>query len=384
MFAKSTLSWSNSLDMEKILIVIGNAGGGHISCAKSVEDAIKKVRPNVDIKIVDLYLLGKFTQNYDFLYYLISRFRLLEKIFNLSYWLVDRSKIFSDIYAFFSVSPLYSVTLKMLKEKQPTLVICNNALTAKVVGKCKKEVGFKYVITVPDMISVSRWFADPNADLIFAPTKKAEGILKTFDSDCNVVSSYYPLREVKKYAGGEVESTRERIFEEYGFKKDIKTVLITGCGFATREIVMKLIKYIKVSDLQFIILTGKDEGLKKVLSTVLKDYSNVMVNGYTISIFDLFAISDVIIAKPGPATLLEIERLGKKAIFTRPVGYQEWGNVEYLLQNPNFVYVGKEFSSIPEKICALMEKEVIEYESDVKDADGIVEYMVESGLMDRL
>ncbi|MFA5623299.1 MAG: hypothetical protein WC981_03665, partial [Candidatus Dojkabacteria bacterium] len=86
------------------------------------------------------------------------------------------------------------------------------------------------------------------------------------------------------------------------------------------------------------------------------------------------------IAKPGPATLLEIERLGKKAIFTRPVGYQEWGNVEYLLQNPNFIYIGNEYNLIEGEIKELLEKEIGEYESPILDSDAIVEYLFKSNL----
>lgn len=189
---------------------------------------------------------------------------------------------------------------------------------------------------------------------------------------------FYPLREVVRYSKEEIDTKRRKLFKEFSFKEDIATILITGCGLATRDIVKDLMYFMKSKDHQFIILTGKDDRLNRRLTERFLYESNVVVKGYTTSILDLFAVSDLIIAKPGPATLLEIERLGKKAIFTRPIGYQEWGNVEYLLQNPNFIYVGEDLELIEEEIKVLLEKEIGGYESPILDSNSIIEYLFKS------
>ena len=44
--------------MKKILIAIGDAGAGHISCANAVSDAIKEVNQDVDIQTIDLFSLS--------------------------------------------------------------------------------------------------------------------------------------------------------------------------------------------------------------------------------------------------------------------------------------------------------------------------------------
>lgn len=361
--------------MKKILIVIGNAGGGHIACANAIENALYKKEKDLKVETVDLFKLSKFTQNYDFFYYLVSRFRVVESIFNLGYWMINRSYIFSEIASFFSTAYLYRPTLKFLKEFNPDIVICNNGPTARVLSKCKKVLDFKYVITVPDLLSVSRWWADSRADLIFSPTIEAEKKLREFCEDCNIVSSYYPLREVPIYTKEMIARIKGVVFKEYGFNIKKKTILITGCGMGTGNIVQGLIGYIWKHDYQFIIMVGRDKLLEKTLRMMLKGYSKVAIQGYTNSILDLFAISDVIIAKPGPATILEIEKVGKKAIFTRPVGYQEWGNVEYLLKNPNFRYVERKYNQRPELIEELMSEKTKKHQSPIKDSSAIVEYL---------
>lgn len=363
------------IDMKKILIVIGDAGGGHIACANAIKSALLRKDSSLEISTVDLFKLSKFTQNYDYFYYLVSRYRLVEKIFNIGYWLINSSRVFSSISSFFNTVFLVKPSLKYIKGYNPDLIICNNGPTAKVLHLCRKKLDFKYVITVPDLLSVSRWWADSRADLIFCPTLEVENILMGYCKGCKCISPYYPLRHIKEYTKREIEQLKRDIFSEYSFKENIPTILITGCGLATREIVKNLISFIKFSGYQFIILTGRDERLKKDLLSKFEGMGNVVVNGYTNSILDLFAVSDLVIAKPGPATLLEIERVGKKAIFTRPVGYQEWGNVDYLLKNPNFRYVGSKYSLMEKEIGGLLGKQVQPYVSPIKGSDELVEYM---------
>ena len=361
--------------MKKVLIVIGNAGGGHIACAKAIEKALLKRNKDLEIEIIDLFQLSIFTKGFDFYYYLVTRFGSVEKFYNFWYWLINKSRVFSELSFLFTSFSLYIPTKKLLKKKRPDLVICNNGPTARVLSMCKKVLDFKYVITVPDLISVSRWWADSRADLIFSPTIEAEKRLREFCEDCNIVSSYYPLREVPIYTEEMIARIKKVVFKEYGFNFRKKTILITGCGMGTGNIVQGLIRYIWKHDYQFIIMVGRDKLLEKTLRIMLKGYSKVAIQGYTNSILDLFAISDVIIAKPGPATILEIEKVGKKAIFTSPVGYQEFGNIEYILKNPNFRYVKRKYNQIPELIEELISEKTKKHQSPIKDSSAIVEYL---------
>lgn len=373
--AQNSFLWSNFVTMRKVLIVIGNAGGGHIACARAVESALLKYDKGLDVEIVDLFQFSLFTKGYDFYYYLITRFRFVEKLYNLGYWLINRSKVFSDIVFLFSVLPLYFPTKKYLKEKKPDLVICNNGPTVRAVGMCKKGLNFKYVITVPDLISVNRWWADARADIIFSPTKEADKILRSYCKECNIVSPYYPLRDVPTYSKEDRVKIKREIFKGYGFDVNKKTILITGCGMGTGNIVQGLMRYIRKHDYQFIIMVGRDKVLGRALKLMFKKNPRVAIQGYTTAILDFFAASDVIIAKPGPATILEVEKVGKKAIFTYPVGYQEWGNVDYLLKNPNFRYVGKRFDLIPEHIEELLTIKTKKHQSLIKDSSAIVGYL---------
>jgi len=70
--AQNSLLCSNFIKMKKVLIVIGNAGGGHIACARAVQSALLEYDKGLDIEIVDLFQFSIFTKGFDFYYYLLQ------------------------------------------------------------------------------------------------------------------------------------------------------------------------------------------------------------------------------------------------------------------------------------------------------------------------
>lgn len=361
--------------MNRVLIVIGNAGAGHISCANTTKDAILKKFPDAEIEIFDMFLLSKVTSAYNFLYYIISRSVVAEAIYNFFYKLIDRYAWYAKFSRILTVGQLRKLNKKFLDEYKPDVVICNNPLTVTVLDDYCQKYGkkFKYYVTVPDLETVSRWWASGEADIVFCPTEESVRRIRGFNEQAKTSCCYYPLREIVPREEGELKQIKRDMFEEIGFDLHKPTVLVTGCGFATGNIIARMHLFIWRSKYQFIILTGRDDVLKKALELEFRGRKNVYISGFTDRIIDLMEISDIVISKPGPATLLEIERLNKRAVFTEPVGYQEYGNVDYLKRNPNFVYVGKEYNRIPEEVENLLKKEIVPYKSNVLDINAIVE-----------
>lgn len=365
--------------MKKILIVIGNAGAGHMSCANTTKEAILKKFPNAKVTIFDMYSLSRITKTYNFFYYVISRSIIAESIYNFFYKLIDKYTWYANFSRILTVRPLRNLNKEFLEKYKPDTIICNNALTVTVIDDYCERFGktFKYYITVPDLVTVSRWWASGHADMIFCPTKECVRRLKVFNREVRTKCCYYPLRRIVPMSSREVASTKRGIFKEIGFDLSKQSVLVTGCGFATGNIIAKMHLFIWKSNYQFIILTGNDHILKKALELEFEGRRNVYISGFTDRIIDLMEVSDIVISKPGPATLLEIERLNKRAIFTKAIGYQEYGNVDYLSKNPNFLYIGSKYRQIPNQLRCLLERDLKSYKSDIKDINSIVESIQE-------
>jgi processive 1,2-diacylglycerol beta-glucosyltransferase len=354
--------------MKKVLILIGEAAGGHIACARALKEAFKDTQYEATIGTVG---------SYDDIYLLISRYRLLEAIFNFFCILVNRSNLVSFFFSKYFVLTLSRNTRKILKRENPDLVISNHAMTALAIGNVRKDFNFKFIVTVPDLITVSRVWIEAKPDILFSPTKECTEKLREYDKEIPIREGCYPLQQIPEYSQEQRESIREGLLKSFALEVTKPTILITGCGLGTRGIIEKMSKVLVDSKYQFIILVGKDKRLKDELQKKYIKNSNILINGYTDKMLEFIITSDIVIAKPGPATVLEVEGLKKKAIFTYPVGYQEWGNVDYLVRNPNFRYIGRDFTNIQGIIDSLLSFEYENYSGEIHDSKDIVNTILE-------
>ena len=80
------------------------------------------------------------------------------------------------------------------------------------------------------------------------------------------------------------------------------------------------------------IVCGKDAFMKKNIERMAKRYPNktIHVYGFIDFMFELMNISDIIVSKGGPATVLEALMLEKPLIVSQYVFGQEKGNVDFV------------------------------------------------------
>ena len=360
----------------KVLILTGDAGAGHMACSRALQTAFKKKSLDVEVDIVDIFKFSSFGRIFDGFLSIVGSFPFAKFLFNLGFRLVDKSKIISMVGYFLLLRGMYKPTLKLIKKENPDLVVSNNPLTTAVVTECRRALDFNYIVTVTDIGTIARWWASENADLIFSPTERATKELLGFSPNCKILTGYYSLRRVERLSEKEISKKKEEFCKKSSFDLNKPIILITGGGISTIKILKKIRKFIKESGYQFVILTGRDKRLEKRLSEEFKDEKRIFIQPFTDEVLTFFSLADVIIAKPGANTVLEMEKLIKKVIFTDTVGYQEVGNVEYLKKNPNFVYVGKEYSRLAQEVENLLDQKTVFYDGGIKDAEAIFEYIL--------
>ena len=361
---------------EKVLIFTASAGAGHISCANALKGALLEKDSTVEVDIVDMFKLSSMTSGYEHIYAILSRFYPFELIFNFFHKMVDRYGWFAKIAEIITVVPLYRPTMRALRQYNPDMVVGNNALLIPVLDKCRKKTEFKYIVTVTDIITVCRWWASPLADIVFVATEEAGKTLKSFTPKCKIVRDYFSYREILPLSDEKYSEVYEYFFSNTKFLPDKPTVLITGGGLSTRKILNTMKPFLLSSNYQFVILTGRDESLRKELQEEFQDRDNILVLGFTDRNLDLMAVVDVVISKLGSVSVVEIEKLNKKAIFTRPIGHQEYGNVEYIKRNKNFVFVGRDTERIGEEIERLLKRDIAPTTAHIQNASAIAEYVL--------
>jgi len=363
-------------EMGRVLIFTASAGAGHISCANALKEALLEKDSTTEINIVDMFKLSSITSGYEHIYAILSRFYPFEKIFNFFHKMIDRYGWFAKIAEIITVVPLYRPTMRALRQYNPDMVVGNNALLIPVLDKCRKKTEFKYIVTVTDIITVCRWWASPLADIVFVATEEAGKTLKSFTPKCKIVRDYFSYREILPLSDEKYSEVYEYFFSNTKFLPDKPTVLITGGGLSTRKILNTMKPFLLSSNYQFVILTGRDESLRKELQEEFQDRDNILVLGFTDRNLDLMAVVDVVISKLGSVSVVEIEKLNKKAIFTRPIGHQEYGNVEYIKRNKNFVFVGRDTERIGEEIERLLKRDIAPTTAHIQNASAIAEYVL--------
>jgi len=364
----------------KVLVLTGDAGAGHMACSRALKVAFKRKSPDLEVEIVDVFKFSPFGRIFDGFLSIVGSFPFAKFLFNLGFRLIDKSKIISKVGYFLLLRGIYKSTLKLIKKERPDLVVSNNPLTTAVVTECRRALDFNYIVTVTDIGTIARWWASDNADLIFSPTERATRELLGFIPNCKILTGYYSLRKVERLSEKEISKKKEEFCKKSSFDLNKPIILITGGGISTIKILKKIQKFIKKSKYQFVILTGRDKRLEKRLREEFVDEQRIFIQPFTDEVLTFFSLADVIIAKPGANTVLEMEKLMKKVIFTDTVGYQEVGNVEYVKSNPNFVFVGKEYGRLPQEVERLLNQKVILCEREINDAEVIVEYILKNGL----
>ena len=124
-----TYSCENNIfksEVKKVLIVIGDVGGGHLSCARAIESAFCAY-DGYEVKIVNLLQLSKQNKFTESVPRLISKYRVLELIFNLAYFLNNNFRWANYILKRNFLNQNFKKSLEVIKDEAPDILILNYA-----------------------------------------------------------------------------------------------------------------------------------------------------------------------------------------------------------------------------------------------------------------
>jgi|GEM_PF-5444032 len=324
----------------KILIVIGDVGNGHRSGANAIKVGLEEVfgKDKVDIQIGDLFrdadlpVFKHSEKSYNYFTEDPLRREFNNMLFNLTntvagFW----------FFATLGIIIAYDKAEEYLDKHQPDLIISVHPVISIAIGRyVETHPQVKFATVATDLVTMQRGWATRNADIVFCPTVQASSSLIDYGlRGTKIIPGLFPINPNFNKA-----RSAKSVLEELKLETKGKyTVLLTGGGLATQSVVKHLDDLISDAEMQFIIIAGKQEDLKKELEVKYSSFNNVAILGYVNNMQDYINAADLIIAKPGPATILEIEIMQKKCLLLSPVGEQEKGNINFARLNPNFLYI---------------------------------------------
>ena len=166
--------------------------------------------------------------------------------------------------------------------------------------------------------------------------------------------------------------------KKHGIPFDKKIVLVVGGGEGLKSTLAIVNAFIfQRCPAHLIVICGKNKVLKTQLEILLKttNISNIQVFGFVSFMPDLINVSDCVITKGGPATVMETLSAGKPLILASYVRGQELGNMLYVVNNNLGWYIPK-----PRKIIKKV-KEIIADDSLLASIEKKIDAMcIQNGL----
>ena len=317
---------------KKILYSIAShAGGGHITCAKAIIDALTQVKGEVyEHKIIDLAARG--TKFWNFI---SNSYGFMSEhtpwLFKFMYYSTNDPSRFKALFNLYY--PLYKNTLfDILNREKPDLILSLFAPPTSFLVRGVRELKWDVpvIAVVLDPISVHASWVDPGITRQVVATEEARQACIQFGlapEKIKVIGFPTNPNFLKEF--GDKRKHRR----EMGLEPELFTVLLMGGGIGALNI-YGIVRALNASDLniQIIVIAGWNKKLEsKLKRTGLRFPAKII--GFTDRVPEIMGASDCLITKAGPGTIYEAMARELPLIINGNIPGQEEGNVDYVQKN---------------------------------------------------
>lgn len=345
---------TRSRPRQKIVLAIGDVGGGHRSCAIALQQAIlERFGDAYEVVIDDFFAIVDPSPLGDSNHAqrLFARYPLLKRLVNDPVWHLGNTRLGHWLTERYVLRRTLSAYRARIERHAPDLVVSIHPYLSMTLGAIKRHGGtFRYAVVVVDLASLLRGWADPEAELVVSPTEAASQALRAYGVEgSRIVDPLFPLSLALRHI-----APRGLTLGGLGLDPAVPTLLLTGGGGGGRALTRSLAHLVRDRDHQIIVVCGKDEALLAELRALYRAANRLRVLGFVTNLPDYFAAADVVISKPGPSTILELEAVGTKTILTGDLGPQEVGNVRFALARPLVRHIGNDWRKLPAALDELL------------------------------
>ncbi|MDQ0046465.1 processive 1,2-diacylglycerol beta-glucosyltransferase [Paenibacillus polymyxa] len=318
----------NSMKREKLLILSGALGDGHMQAAKAILEASVLYKQGVEV--VD------FMQWIHPRMHVVERYCFLQwvKYFPSSYgYMYQKTRTDSTLTFFlkhFLTTSLQRL-LKLLNEEQPTLIVSTFPLASAAISLLKEKgmTDLPAATVITDHSDHSYWI-HPSTDLYLVGSEGVRAALQRKGvADHKIAVTGIPVRP--SYSQ---HDNKDRLREKLALALDAFVVLVMGggCGIIDKSFIEQMQSDSFPPNVQFVIVCGRNVKLLYRLREALGDRDNVILTGFLEGIHEWMASADVLITKPGGLTTSEALALQLPMLLLEPRLGQEKDNADYLIQ----------------------------------------------------
>jgi len=328
--------------MKKILITYATYGNGHKAIAEYIANYLKD--EDYDIKILNImdytgFLCNVTLKAFNFVYN-----HRLEHLFSFFYTTSD-NELNVKLYNFLFKKVVYNKKIKKIFiDYNPDLVISSHFYGSNAAYNLKKSglINSKMITIITDYAFHKFWTSNNDPNEIFVV---ANEIVKKDMIEKKVRSKYiYPYGlpfDIMKFNN---VPSKDRLLKKYNISSNKKVILFFMGGGNGSNAYLKYYKSLlklNLKDIEIIVVCGRNEDIKETVEDIKYKYKrkNVHVLGFVNNVYELLKISDIVISKPGGATVTECLETKNVMLILPGIGGQEKYNAKFMCKNNHGVRV---------------------------------------------
>ncbi|MGX7112219.1 MGDG synthase family glycosyltransferase [Gemella cuniculi] len=341
--------------MNRILLITGSFGNGHLQVSKSIKSMFEeKYKNKVEVIETDLFLQAhpNITPVLKKIYlYSFSYFR---DIYGYVYY-AGKNQINTSFYRYFS----YNYLKKMISDVKPDVVV--STFPTPALSLLEKD-SIPVVNVVTDYHFHKSWLTKGAIRYYVATDESKDAFINAGVLEENIKVFGLPID--KKF---DEKIDGQKWLLENNLSQNKKTILLVAGAFGVLKnfdnIVDKLLE--NNNDVQIVIICGKNNDLKNKLEKIYENIKTVKVLGYTYNMREWMQSSTLLVTKAGGVTISESLASNIPLILFNPVPGQEKENAVYFEKNN----MGK---------IAYTDNEVIESVKELFEDENSIKLMKES------
>ena len=329
----------------KVLFFYASYGGGHLNAAKSIENCIINNYKYIDVELIDcMKYINKTIEKVT-----TSAYREMAKKMPWAW-----GKIYSDSQK----GPLAHISsrsnkimaiklLKLLREKQPDLIISTHPFGSQMCSylKRKGKISAKIATIMTDFAPHDQWLVGNDfTDYYFVAHDKMKQYL---------ISKNIP--ENKVYVTGIPISNRflekfdkKEVLKSFQLSEGKQTVLFFGggeFGLGKTKTIQIFEAFVKSTEnIQIVAIAGRNQKMKYNFEEVVKTHNKsdvVKILEFTDKVPELMSIADLIVTKPGGLTTSESLASHLPMVIINPIPGQEEENAKFLEEKGIAIWIKK-------------------------------------------
>lgn len=313
----------------RVLVFSATYGAGHIMAAEALIQALKVIKPSVEVIHEDFMGLYNNAVNRIIKSSYISMIKRVPKLWGAFY---QSTKNLSHDSLFQRL--INNIGRKQLTEYidslQPDLIICTYPTISGLLAQLRSigELNIPLVTVITDYTTHCQWI-HPNVDLyIVGSPQVRDGLVERGINPKAIQVTGIPVRP-----NFDRVLTPHEARQSLGIRNELFTFLIMGGAYGVLSDVKWMCQYIAAADapVQGIVVCGKDRRLYHSLDSVLENARNPLIRfDFANNIDVLMAAADVIITKAGGLTVSEALTKHLPMIIFKPIPGQEKNNACYV------------------------------------------------------